>query len=58
MSWCTGLVTKLHYGKDSVPSAANIKTAKGVKTRAIQKLHYLELGQDSGLSVEDLIWWG
>ena len=24
MSWCFGLVTKLHYGKDGVPRAANI----------------------------------
>jgi hypothetical protein len=58
MQWNVGIITKLHYGKDGLPRAADIRTAKSVKTRPIQKLHCLEMGlevlsEDSKSSVSD-----
>ena len=47
MKWCTGIVEKLHIGRDGVPRAAVIRTTHGRKTRAIQKLYNLEIDEKS-----------
>ena len=43
MCWSVGVVVKLFEGRDGLPRAAVVKTAKGNKTRAVQRLHCLEL---------------
>ena len=43
MKWCMGVVQNLHYGIDGLPRSADIKTVKGIKTRAVQKLYNLEI---------------
>ena len=46
MKWVTGVVTKLYPGRDGLVRSAEIRTSKGLRTRAIQRLHDLELGPD------------
>ena len=54
MKWCFGIVEKLHVGKDGIPRAAVLRTSRGLKTRAIQRLYNLEIDgkyDDVGLDV-------
>ena len=44
MLWPMGVVVKLHGSSDGVVRSADLRTARGVRTRAIQRLHDLELG--------------
>lgn len=48
MKWTLGVVEKLHEGKDGVPRAAELRTARGLKTRAIQRLYNLEVADKGG----------
>lgn len=41
--WEMGVVTKLFPGRDGVPRSAEVRTARGRKTRAVQRLHDLEV---------------
>ncbi len=50
MKWLLGVVESLHVGKDGVPRAADVRTPQGKKTRAIQRLHNLEIDH----SVDDI----
>ena len=43
LRWAIGVVTKLHPGSDGVVRAADIRTAGGVRTRPLQRLHDLEM---------------
>ena len=43
MRWPLGLITDLFPGRDGVVRCANVKTAKGVLCRPIQRLHDLEI---------------
>lgn len=43
MRWVMGVVCKLHPGSDGVIRAADVRTAGGVRTRAVQRLHDLEM---------------
>jgi len=47
MSWKVGVVQKMFAGRDGFPRSAIVKTTKGELTRAIQKLHSLELCQSN-----------
>ena len=46
MNWPLGLIVKTFPGKDGIIRAVDVKTSKGVFTRAIQKLHYLEMDSE------------
>ena len=43
------MITKLHKGKDKIVRAVDVKTAKSVITRPIQKVHHLEIITSSNL---------
>ena len=43
MQWETGVVTRLFHGRDGLVRSAEVKTRVGNKTRAVQRLHSLEL---------------
>ena len=43
MNWPLGIIQTLHPGKDGIARAATVKTAKGVISRPVQKLRYLEI---------------
>ena len=46
MKWLLGVVQNIHVGRDGIPRAADVKTNSGLKTRAIQRLHDLELSSN------------
>ena len=43
LRWLTGVVERLHPGRDGVVRAADVRTTRGVRTRPVQRLHDLEL---------------
>ena len=43
MKWELGVVTRLFPGRDGVPRSAEVRTCRGRKTRAVQRLHDLEV---------------
>ena len=43
LKWPTGIVQEVYPGKEGLIRAVDVKTAKGVVTRPIQKIHDLEL---------------
>ena len=43
LRWELGVVTRLFPGRDGVVRSAEVRTANGSKTRAIQRLHSLEV---------------
>ena len=43
LKWPIGIVQEVYPGKDGLVRAVDVKTAKGVVTRPIQKIHDLEL---------------
>ena len=52
VKWDLGVVTKLFPGRDGVSRSAEVRTSKGLKTRAVQRLHDLEIsdpGQGPGV---------
>ena len=55
MKWVMGRVERLHEGKDGLCRAADVKTPADVKTRAIQRLYYLEIGHHELSSEESSI---
>lgn len=46
MNWPLGIITDLFPGSDGIVRCVNVKTAKGVLCRSIQKLHDLEISYD------------
>jgi hypothetical protein len=46
LSWPLATVTKLHPGRDGFVRSVDIRTAGGVFTRPIQRLHLLEVGSE------------
>ena len=51
MRWVTGVVTKLYPGRDGTVRSAELRTSHGLRTRAIQRLHDLELDHDPPATV-------
>ena len=45
---------RLHFGKDGVVRAVDLRTSKGRKTRAIQRLHNLEITEND-LAEEEVV---
>ena len=43
LSWEIGMVTRLFPGRDGRVRSAEVRTGRGLKTRAVQRLHSLEL---------------
>jgi len=43
LRWEMGVVCKLHPGSDGLVRAADVRTARGIRTRAVQRLHDLEM---------------
>ena len=43
LRWEMGVVTRLFPGRDGVPRSAEVRVGRGVKTRAVQRLHDLEV---------------
>ncbi|XP_043210614.1 uncharacterized protein LOC122375344 isoform X4 [Amphibalanus amphitrite] len=43
LHWLMGVVEHLHPGSDGVVRAADVRTAQGVRTRPVQRLHDLEV---------------
>ena len=43
MQWEVGVVTRLYHGRDGLVCSAEVKTRVGHKTRAVQRLHSLDL---------------
>ena len=43
LRWAMGVVSKLHPGSDGVVRAADVRTAGGVRTRAVQRLYDMEV---------------
>ncbi|KAG7313182.1 hypothetical protein JYU34_000276 [Plutella xylostella] len=46
LDWPLGIVTEVCTGKDGVRRVAKVKTADGERTRAVQRLHPLEINND------------
>jgi hypothetical protein len=42
MHWLIGVIERVHQGRDGVVRSADIRTSKGLRTRAIQRIHLLE----------------
>ena len=55
LGWPLGVVQAVHPGKDGLVRAVEVKTAKGVVTRPVQKVHDLELTEKMGPSSPVLI---
>jgi len=49
MKWELGVVTELILSKDGIPRSAILRTNKGSRTRAIHRLHSLELVEDANI---------
>ena len=47
LMWPLAVVTRLHPGSDGVVRTAELRTAKGMRTRAVQRLHDLEIEDSS-----------
>lgn len=47
LRWPFGVVTRVFEGKDGLVRAVELKTSKGLITRAVQKLHRLEMLDDT-----------
>lgn len=43
MQWPMGIIIKLYSSKDGIVRSADVKTTRGIRTRAIQRLHNLEV---------------
>lgn len=43
LKWDLAVVTRLFPGRDGVARSAELRTARGLKTRAVQRLHDLEI---------------
>jgi len=43
LQWVVGVVEKLHMGKDGIPRSADLRTSRGCRTRAVQRLYNLEI---------------
>lgn len=50
--WPIGVIRKVFQSKDSIVRSAEIETAKGIKVRAVQRLHCLEVS-DPDLSTRE-----
>ena len=46
LMWPLAVVTKLYPGSDGVVRTADLRTARGMRTRAVQRLHDLEVEAD------------
>lgn len=53
MKWLLGVVEKLHEGRDGIPRAVDLRTVHGRKTRAVQRLHDLEISEKEVLVEEN-----
>lgn len=47
MTWPCGIVLEIFPGKDGVITSVKVKTADGIFQRLIQRLHRLEINNDS-----------
>ena len=47
LQWPLGVVTRLNSGKDSIARAIEVRTAKGIVLRPIQKVHNLEVSEET-----------
>ena len=47
MNWEIDVVERLHVGRDRISRSADLRTAKGKTTRAVQRLFNLELVNES-----------
>ena len=47
MNWSLGVLERLFEGRDGLVRVAVVKTPHGSKTRAVQKLHCLEISRSS-----------
>lgn len=54
MSWPCGIVLEVFPGKDGLIRSVKVKTAKGTLLRPIQRLHDLELYNDSHCNSNDV----
>ena len=45
LSWLMGVVERLHPSSDGVVRSADVRTARGVRTRPVQRLHDLEVAE-------------
>ena len=52
LRWPVGVVVKLHPGRDGLVRAADVKTKRGVYTRAVQRLHNLEVAGEPDADVD------
>ena len=55
LKWPLGRVQELFPGKDGVTRSVSLKTAKGVVTRSIQKLHDLEVNDQTASSLSETL---
>ncbi|KAK3896281.1 hypothetical protein Pcinc_000025 [Petrolisthes cinctipes] len=46
MNWPLGVITDLYPGRDGIVRSVNVKTAKGMLCRPVQKIHDLEICYD------------
>ena len=54
LKWVLGVVQKLHVGRDGISRSADLKTAKGIRTRAVQRLFNLEIYDPESAGVPNL----
>ena len=55
LHWPLGVMVDVFPGKDGLIRSVNVKTSKGVITRPIQRLHYLEISSCSSEAVTETI---
>lgn len=53
MNWPLGIITDVFPGSDGIVRCVNVKTAKGVLCRPVQKLHDLEIFYDANSAKEN-----
>ena len=54
LKWVLGVVQKLHVGRDGISRSADLKTAKGIRTRSVQRLFNLEICDPESAGVPNL----
>ncbi|KAK4324412.1 hypothetical protein Pmani_004972 [Petrolisthes manimaculis] len=53
MNWPLGVITDLYPGRDGIVRSVNVKTAKGMLCRPVQKIHDLEICYDVNSAEEN-----
>ncbi|KAG1661284.1 Cyclin-dependent kinase 8 [Nymphon striatum] len=54
LKWVVGIVERLHVGRDGIHRSADLRTAAGIRTRAVQRLHNLEICDHESAKIPEI----